>query len=701
VATTSPAIDRKGGQNATPPVGTVLADRYRLEAPCAGASGRFEATDRATGVRVFVKTGRQDGRLAREAELLATLDHPGIAHLVDVGSGGRPFLVLEWVEGADLGAWLARREAQLTDGQLIQILGRLADAAAAIHAAGWLHRDLKPSNVMVRPDGTPVIVDLGAALPLDERAGAESELTDGYAAPEQYLIDQREGPWTDVYGLGAIAYRALYGRPPVPAPGRLRGEAMPLAMERAGKHAEALCRAIDWALALDVAARPQTVQDWSAALRIAADDVEGALTDRAGRSVDEVSAPRTVAPAPFPLDDYPPTVRVRRAPPPKRARSAAGAPAAPAARSTRRRAGVVVAAVLLLAALGAGVAGAAWYGRPLYERYLKTAWVVDPAGGADARSIADAIARAGAGATIAIRPGTYAESLTIERPVHLVPAVPESPPLIAPSEGACAAATSDGGSISGLRFAGAKPDEPGAVPAPCLLVAHSSVRIEGNQIIGGAGPAILVRDGAAAVITGNTIENGSGPGIVVTGGAAARIAQNKFAKISRSALIVRGGAAPEVAENTFEASGGLVFAEGAAGIVERNRIASSTTSGIEVATGADPTVIDNTIEGAGGAGVFVYDHGKGRFERNQILGSRLSGIVIAAGGDARLTGNAVRESAEHGVLVVEGGRAVIEDNEVAGNQGNGIVVGWEGEAELEGNELAGNADPQLLDARAP
>jgi hypothetical protein len=75
--------------------------------------------------------------------------------------------------------------------------------------------------------------------------------------------------------------------------------------------------------------------------------------------------------------------------------------------------------------------------------------------------------------------------------------------------------------------------------------------------------------------------------------------------------------------------------------------------------------------------------------------------VITAGGNAHLAGNAVRDSAEHGVLIVEGGRAVVEGNAVADSDGNGIVVGPEGEAELTDNELTGNADPQLLDARAP
>src|SRR5690606_17338799 len=363
-----------------------------------------------------------------------------------------------------------------------------------------------------------------------------------------------EGPWTDVYGLGAIAYRALCGRAPLPAPARLRGEAMPLAMDHAGSRDEALCRAIDWALALEVRDRPQTAEDWRAALAVSAEPADAAAPGAAADST---------------LDDYPPTVRVRRRPKARLAQPAAAPALGPAAGSSRRRAGAVLAAVLLLAG-GAAVAGAAWYGQPLYERYVKTDWVVDPAGGGDAATIADAIARAGAGATIAIRPGTYAESLTIERPVDLVPAVPEAAPLIAPTDGACVVASGAGGSISGLRFAGAEADGDAAAE-PCLVLSSSGLRLENNRITGGDGPAILVRDGGAPTIAGNTIESGAGPGIVVAAGAAPEIAGNTISEMAEAALIVRGGASPAITDNTIEASGALVFAEGATGTLQGNR----------------------------------------------------------------------------------------------------------------------------------
>lgn len=677
-------IERSGGW--TLKQATMIAGRYRLDRPM--GRGSWQATDHETGERVFLKTGPPGNGLEREADVLAAVAHPGIVRLRDSGSAGeRPFIVLDLVEGDDLEAVLGRAGARLDQGGLTDLMCRLGEAVGAVHAAGYLHRDLKPANIVVRADGSPVIVDLGAALPIARAAAAppDSLVTAGYGAPEQYLTDQPEGPWTDVYGLGAIAYRALSGAPPKAAPERLRGASMPAATSLAGGAAGPLHRAVDRALEVEPAARPQTVSLWTAALRSSADAPGIGLEGPWLSSV---------------LDDYPPTVRIRRAPRAKVAGSVTPMPP-PAVRPRHRRAAVGLAVALLLA-LGAGVAAAAaWYGKPLYERYVKIAWVVDPSGGGDALTIADAIARAADNAIIEIRPGTYAESLVIDRPVHLRPAVPGTAPLIAPEAGPCIRATSDGGSVTGLHFKGPEPADPEAVPDPCLLIAGGSLRAEGNRITGGTGPAVLIRDGSEPVISGNTIEDRTGPGIVVAAGARGQISQNTITGVAGPSLIVRSGAAPLITDTTIEGSGPVVFAEGATGTLEGNRITSSLGSAIEVTTGADPLVVDNQVGQAGGAGVFVYDHGRGRFERNLIVGSALSGVVVTAGGDPELTGNAIRESKEQGVLIVEGGRARLEGNAIEANAGHGIAIGTGAEAELTDNQLAGNAEPQLRDGRGP
>ena len=142
MATTSSAIDRAGGGEAIRPPGAVLARRYRLEARQRGAADRFAAIDRTNGERVFVKFGARGEHPAREAELLARLDHPGIARFKDAGLDGRPFMVLEWIDGSDLEAVLAARNGRLADDQLTEHIHQAHQASKGRYGAPESPRDL-------------------------------------------------------------------------------------------------------------------------------------------------------------------------------------------------------------------------------------------------------------------------------------------------------------------------------------------------------------------------------------------------------------------------------------------------------------------------------------------------------------------------------------------------------------------------------
>ena len=138
----------------------------------------------------------------------------------------------------------------------------LAPGLSAVHGAGLLHRDIKPGNVMVRPDGTPVLIDFGAAR---QAMGRQSRsvtavLTPGYAPIEQYSPRGNQGPWTDIYALGALAYEALSGQVPDDATERVRADRLRPMAEAAPQHVSAgLGAAIDAALAVDEEDRPQSL----------------------------------------------------------------------------------------------------------------------------------------------------------------------------------------------------------------------------------------------------------------------------------------------------------------------------------------------------------------------------------------------------------------------------------------------------------
>ncbi len=157
--------------------------------------------------------------LERERQLLARLEHPAIARLIDGGvlPDGQPYLVMELAEGLDLDKWAAQEKPDL-DTRLRVFLD-ICGAVSEAHAQLIVHRDLKPSNVRVNREGQVKLLDFGIAKLLDREAKQGETralaLTPDYAAPEQ-LRGEPVSTRTDVYALGALLYQLLTGRTPHP-----------------------------------------------------------------------------------------------------------------------------------------------------------------------------------------------------------------------------------------------------------------------------------------------------------------------------------------------------------------------------------------------------------------------------------------------------------------------------------------------------
>ncbi|MDR3387316.1 MAG: serine/threonine-protein kinase [Rudaea sp.] len=158
-------------------------------------------------------------RLAAERQILAALQHPDIARLLDGGAtpSGQPYLVMEYVEGVPIDRYCADRHLDLL-GRL-RLFQRVCRAVQAAHQQLIVHCDLKPSNVLVRADGVPALLDFGVARALDRSGGAAAEhqggnfFTPHYASPEQRLgVDI--STTSDVYSLGLILFELLSGRSP-------------------------------------------------------------------------------------------------------------------------------------------------------------------------------------------------------------------------------------------------------------------------------------------------------------------------------------------------------------------------------------------------------------------------------------------------------------------------------------------------------
>jgi eukaryotic-like serine/threonine-protein kinase len=160
-------------------------------------------------------------RLTRERDILASLEHPNIARLYEAGvdQHGRPYLVLEYVEGQPIDVYCASRSLSIDD--LLALILQIANAVAHAHTRLIIHRDLKPSNVLVTAEGQVRLLDFGIAKLMDGDRTRDSELTVfagraltvNYASPEQ-IRGEPIGTASDVYSLGVIAYQLLAGTPP-------------------------------------------------------------------------------------------------------------------------------------------------------------------------------------------------------------------------------------------------------------------------------------------------------------------------------------------------------------------------------------------------------------------------------------------------------------------------------------------------------
>lgn len=201
-----------------------------------------------------------------ECRVLARLKHPNI---LDVQSffqaNNTAYLVMRFSYGRILSDYLTEKHGRLSEAFLLNLFYALLDGLAAIHDAGLLHLDIKPQNILIRPGGSPLLLDFGAVQPypntLTWKPG--KVLTQGFSPSEQYSSRHGSiGPWSDIYALGATMRSCLDGKAPLAADQREENDTLtPSAIAYSKVYSAALLKAIDWAMAVNHAARPQTVAE--------------------------------------------------------------------------------------------------------------------------------------------------------------------------------------------------------------------------------------------------------------------------------------------------------------------------------------------------------------------------------------------------------------------------------------------------------
>ncbi len=219
----------------------LLGGRYRLEhvAGHGGMATVFVAHDTRLDRKVAIKllarrrdaSGVLNKRFEREARAEARIVHPNVVSVHDVGENadGRPYIVMDYVEGEPLSDLIAG--TPLSSERVAAIGFGVARALAAAHVLGIFHRDVKPANIIIDGQGVPHLMDFGLARELDEddpgiTAPGILVGTAQYVAPEQARYGTAS-PAADLYSLGAVLYHALTGEPPFAG-----GNALDVALRR-------------------------------------------------------------------------------------------------------------------------------------------------------------------------------------------------------------------------------------------------------------------------------------------------------------------------------------------------------------------------------------------------------------------------------------------------------------------------------------
>jgi hypothetical protein len=212
------------------------------------------------------------GNFIAEAKTLARFKHPNIVRVITVfDKFNTAYMVMEYEKGVELSK-LIKEEEPFSEKTLLDIFIPLIEGLEVIHTEGIIHRDIKPSNILIRDDGSPVLLDFGSARAAvtEHTRTVTAMVTYGYAPFEQYNQgNEKQGYWSDIYSMAATIYHAITKTVPVDSMKRAisimsdEGDPLePVSIKMKGQYSDHFLRAIDAGLNSNINERPQSTHEW-------------------------------------------------------------------------------------------------------------------------------------------------------------------------------------------------------------------------------------------------------------------------------------------------------------------------------------------------------------------------------------------------------------------------------------------------------
>ena len=220
------------------------------------------APDKLSLYRLGLKSFFEEGRA------LAQISHPSVVSVLNFFRENETvYMVMNYLEGATLQDFIITAREQknakvFRESTIRSLFDEILRGLRIVHQHKMLHLDIKPANIFITDDDRAVMIDFGAAREVLNKEGnfIRPMYTPGFAPPELYRRGTAMGPWTDIYSIGACMYACMQGYPPNDAPQRQEKDRLATALARhRGVYSDSLLQVVEWCMALDPLARPQSV----------------------------------------------------------------------------------------------------------------------------------------------------------------------------------------------------------------------------------------------------------------------------------------------------------------------------------------------------------------------------------------------------------------------------------------------------------